>query len=215
MNPFLMRRMFMTEKNMEKLEYIQSAGTQYIDTEYIPKMNTVLEMDIQFIENKNTMNPNLILSTENNFFGVSEQVNSFTANFGGNTSQHYNIFYWNNIRGGQVYGVMYQDVRKRSLFRLTNNNVAFQNRKDLLSEKSGNQTENMFLFGANRSHENKKVCLKRYDMRLYGCKIYEDDVLIKDFIPAKVGEKVGLYDTVSKKFHENKGTGEFLYAVKE
>ena len=213
MNPFLMRRrMFMNEKNIEKLEYIQSTGTQLIDTEYIPKMNTVLEMDIQFIENKNTMNPNLILSVENNFFGVSEQVNSFTANFGASTSQYNSIFYWNNIRGGQIYSANYKDIRKRSLFRLTNNNVTFQNQPNLLSEKSGNQTENMFLFGANRSFENKKVCFKRYDMRLYSCKIYEDDVLIKNFIPAKAGEKVGLYDTVSKKFHENKGTGEFLYA---
>lgn len=207
--------MFMTEKNIEKLEYIQSAGTQLIDTEYIPKMNTVLEMDIQFIENKNTMNPNNIEGNDNNFFGVAFLEDLFTANFGGSNTQWNQIFYWNNIPnvpGSLIYSQLYYNITDRSIMLIQNNKVDFLGVTTVLASKTTNQDANMFLFGLNNIRKGKINYFKRYDMKLYSCKIYEDDVLIKDFIPAKVGEKVGLYDAVSKKFHENKGTGEFLYA---
>ena len=46
--------------------------------------------------------------------------------------------------------------------------------------------------------------------KLYSCKIYKDDVLVRDMIPAKdeVGN-VGLYDKVEGKFYYNVGTGSF------
>lgn len=46
--------------------------------------------------------------------------------------------------------------------------------------------------------------------KLYSCKIYKDDVLVRDMIPAKdeVGN-VGLYDRVEGKFYYNSGTGVF------
>lgn len=46
--------------------------------------------------------------------------------------------------------------------------------------------------------------------KLYSCKIYKDDVLVRDMIPAKdeVGN-VGLYDKIGEKFYYNSGTGIF------
>lgn len=46
--------------------------------------------------------------------------------------------------------------------------------------------------------------------KLYSCKIYKDDVLVRDMIPAKdeVGN-AGLYDKVEGKFYYNVGTGSF------
>lgn len=46
--------------------------------------------------------------------------------------------------------------------------------------------------------------------KLYSCKIYKDDVLVRDMIPAKdeVGN-IGLYDEVGEKFYYNSGTGTF------
>ena len=50
--------------------------------------------------------------------------------------------------------------------------------------------------------------------KLYSCKIYKDDVLVRDMIPAKdeVGN-AGLYDKVEGKFYYNSGTG--VFAVSE
>lgn len=216
MNPFLMRRrMFMTEKNIEKLAWIQSTGTQYIDTLYKPRTNTILEMDIQFVENENTMNPNNIDGNDNSFFGVALLEDLFMANFGGTISQWNQIFYWNNIPnspGSLIYSQTYYNITDRSVMLIQNDKVDFLGVTTVLASKTTNQDANMFLFGLNNIRKGKINYFKRYAMRLYGCKIYEDDILVKDFIPAKVGGRVGLYDTVSKKFHENKGTGEFLYA---
>ena len=46
--------------------------------------------------------------------------------------------------------------------------------------------------------------------KLYSCKIYKDDVLVRDMIPAKdeVGN-AGLYDKIEGKFYYNAGTGSF------
>lgn len=46
--------------------------------------------------------------------------------------------------------------------------------------------------------------------KLYSCKIYKDDVLVRDMIPAKdeVGN-AGLYDKIEGKFYYNVGTGSF------
>ena len=47
--------------------------------------------------------------------------------------------------------------------------------------------------------------------KLYSCKIYKDDVLVRDMIPAKdeVGN-AGLYDKIEGKFYYNAGTGVFM-----
>lgn len=207
--------MFMTEKNMEKLAYIQSTGTQYIDTLYKPRTNTILEMDIQFVENENTHNVNLIQGYENDFFGTVNGDSIFAANFGGSSSQYKEIFYWNDKpykAGAKVCSYNYTNITNRSVMLIQNNKVDFLGVTKELVPKSTNNDVNMALFGATVKQEGKITCFKRYDLKLYGCKIYEDGILIKDFIPAKLGSKIGLYDNVSKKFHENKGTGEFLYA---
>ena len=49
-------------------------------------------------------------------------------------------------------------------------------------------------------------------MKLYNCKIYIDDILIKDLIPVLDKNNIPcLYDSISDKFFYNKGTGQFLY----
>lgn len=49
--------------------------------------------------------------------------------------------------------------------------------------------------------------------KLYYAKLYQDDVLIHDFLPAKRNSDniVGLYDIITNTFYTNNGTGTFLY----
>ena len=204
------------ENGIEKLAWIQSTGTQYIDTLYKPRTNTILEMDIQFVENEYTKKPNnVVKGNDNNFFGVAFLDNLFSANFGETYTQYSQIYYWNNIPnspGSQIYSQTYNNITDRSVMLIQNNKVDFLGITRELAPKTTNQDANMFLFGLNNIRKGTINYFKRYNMKLYSCKIYEDDILIKDFIPAKLGDKIGLYDNVSKRFHENKGTGEFLYA---
>ena len=45
--------------------------------------------------------------------------------------------------------------------------------------------------------------------KMYYCKIYDNDVLVRDFIPAVRDSdgKAGLYDLVTNQFYTNVGTG--------
>ena len=46
--------------------------------------------------------------------------------------------------------------------------------------------------------------------KIYSCRIYENEVLVRDFIPVKDTNEVAcLYDRVENKYYYNKGTGTF------
>ena len=47
--------------------------------------------------------------------------------------------------------------------------------------------------------------------KLWSCEVYQNDVLVRDFVPAKNPSNViGMYDTVSGQFFTNSGTGDFV-----
>lgn len=63
----------------------------------------------------------------------------------------------------------------------------------------------MFLFGNNR----KGKFSEGVAMKLYSFKVYENDVLIADYIPCKQGNAVGLYDDVAGAMNLPLGAGDF------
>lgn len=204
--------------SIQKLEYIQSTGTQRIDTGYIPKVNTVLEMDIQFVKNEYEHANNLPKGTTNTFFGcIDSVVEYFCANFGGGAAQEKEIYFWNdksNNNGGLIRS-MYcgNSMYNRNVLRMERDRVKYTSELSLTPKSQNHKNRTLYLFGVNTEmSEGNIFTFIRHDMKLYSCKIYEDEVLIKDFIPAMRGEKIGLYDQVEKKFYENIGTGEFLYS---
>ena len=67
----------------------------------------------------------------------------------------------------------------------------------------------MFLFGLN---QNGTVEYRKFIGRLYYCKIYNGDTLVRDFVPVIDGSNIAcLYDKVEKKCYYNVGTGTFSY----
>ncbi|MGN0405342.1 MAG: Ig domain-containing protein [Bariatricus sp.] len=67
------------------------------------------------------------------------------------------------------------------------------------------------------NHNSGTLNATRNDYRAIGIKFYcfkvfdENENLIVNLRPAKQGSKIGMYDTVTGKFHENQGSGEFSY----
>ena len=66
----------------KEVEYIESTGTQYIDTGYIPKTNTKLELTLSFSGEFSPIGDNTVI-----FFSAEEQSDEFGINFGGNDSR--------------------------------------------------------------------------------------------------------------------------------
>ena len=66
----------------KEVEYIESTGTQYIDTGYIPKTNTKLELTLSFSGEFSQIGDNTVI-----FFSATEESDEYGINFGGNDSR--------------------------------------------------------------------------------------------------------------------------------
>ena len=194
----------------EKVKCIKSTGTQYIDTNYKPKTNTAVEMDLRFdgYYRKN--------GSKMAFLGSIDENNSaFSINFSGSKEDYYTFYVWTDITNG-AGGLIYGDTFDKLLL-FTRNKMRMQS--DLfeygetmkVATKTTNNNTTMFLFGRNNNGTPEPFSL--YELAIYETKIYEDGILIKDFIPCirKSDNKVGMYDLVNATFHTNQGTGEFEY----
>lgn len=68
--------------------------------------------------------------------------------------------------------------------------------------------ENVFLFGYNSGNNTPGQLAS---VAMYSAKFWKDGVLVRNFIPCKnASNVVGMYDTVSGTFFENAGTGDFV-----
>ena len=67
----------------------------------------------------------------------------------------------------------------------------------------------MYLFA---SHVSEEMIENIGQQRLYYVKIWDNDTLVRDFIPSyRVSDgEIGLYDLVNDEFYSNKGTGTFI-----
>lgn len=179
-----------------ELSYIESTGTQYINTDYKSSSNTRVVVDVQFDE---------IPTSHSAIFGAVE------------TSIIYRVFYnysnseYNATIGGSTqYGISYTDPTKRAIIDLKQGTFAVGENKVTLTETAFSMTSNTYLFAQNSEGTMKYPA----SCRMYSCKIYDNDVLVRDFVPCRRSDNsVGMYDKVSGEFFANKGTGTFIGGV--
>ena len=169
--------------------YIESDGTQGINLGYLTTPNTRYEIDYQMTEIVGQMRPfgeaggNLsaelyiqgsATGSGNVAFGVGDSWKGQYTNTGADLNRHVAVLDLANHECG------YSGYK---MFAFTSDTVC--------SEPS---TIPIWLFakgGGNGSHSN------RAKMRLYAFRIYEAGVLVHEYLPYKVGDVVGLYDTMT------------------
>lgn len=171
------------------VEYIESSGTQYIDTGIIISKNNKMVIDTQFtrtdvfqINGTTEATRNDIgINNGNFFFGVSST--SMTTTQTADTNRH--TFFIDCPNGS--YG-------------LDGNTLA-----TVTPYTGADGTRNILLFA--RWATNKEAyCYEK----MYSTKIYVSDVLVRDFVPALDSNNVAcLYEKVEGKFYYNAGTGNF------
>ena len=176
------------------IEYIQSSGTQYIDSNFIPKATTRTIMKAEptawsawsaFFGTRNESSPTAsqayiaaiptATSYRSDYFGSSLTAKTSTVIQITNIDKNKNICSFNNIM-------------------ITN------------TSSTVNTTANMFLLALN------DVGTAKYFLsaKLYSCQIYDGNTLVRDFIPVKTTANIyGLWDKVNKVFYKNAGTGTF------
>ena len=169
-----------------ELAYIHSSGTQYIDTGFKPNQDTRIDLKVSTTQTgSHTMAGSDISWTGNGFsIGVG------FVHYGTETSNN------SGMNDGSVHeislnkNVLYIDGTAAKTYSVQTFSVGYP----------------MALFANNRSGSiDEKTA-----MNLYYCKIYENETLVRDFVPCiNASGEVGLYDLVGKQFYGNAGTGVF------
>lgn len=177
------------------VEYIQSSGTQYIDTGFKPNNNTRVVMDC-------------VLG--------SVPASTTVAYFGGRESADANnyAFMWVTDCLRSDYNNSYAQTWPISAGQEGNRRVIDKNKEtttvDGTSQSYTNTTfqspVNMLLLANN----NNGTVQWKSPMALYSCKIYDNGTLIRDFRPCLDPDGVAcLYDRATKEYYYNAGTGVF------
>ena len=176
----------------QEVEYIESTGTQWIDTNVSGGNNAAYEIWMNPLGSKSVTfehyfagtGGDLIPKLFDNSNSILSQINwNSNITIGSNSNTIYKIRYENN---GKIY---VNNVEKGQF------------------SSSGNGWGNMSWYVFNSHGQNTLMST----MRLYKLKMYNNDILIRDYIPCyrKSDDVRGLYDIVEGKFYSNQGTGTF------
>ena len=202
--------------------YIASTGKPYIDTGYICNTNTKVDCVFSPIS-IDTAPP-----TQTQLFGTGgKYLGTDVFNF------HYWIragagdsVWWPYIgtsgSGSAISNFAWEMCEKYKVIMNGKTNgpqELYYNNGELIKSFSTNNgftgsQNTLFLFKLN-GNEGKETAKKR----IYSFKIYEDDVLIHNFVPVPKGLQIGdftvssngMFDMVNQKFYANSGSGEFEY----
>ena len=187
-------------------EFIESTGTQCVDTGYRFTSNNVrLILDLV---NTNTSNSTALCGAENGSATGSQGVASLIL-FSPSTSTA-DTFRLEHGSGNTGLNLTFP-VNAKSHLDLSayNGSVsALLNGNNYSVSYTGN-TERLYTFTlfADNS-QGDYILFSKY--RLYSCQIYDNGTLVRDFVPCKnPSNVVGLYDLVNSQFYGNSGTGSF------
>lgn len=185
-----------------RVDYIESSGTQYINTGVIGKKETKVEMQFKFAS---------IPSGANIIFGCNaERFCVFRLKSGGSFSAQVSSFSVDPSIFG-VVGTHYNvkvDYDNTDMINI--NGTVATNSRAVPSFTTG---INCYLFAGNVNGTASNFSF----IKLYSCKIYDDNTLLRNFVPCykNSDNKIGLYDTVNNVFYENQGTGNFTYGAEQ
>ena len=187
-----------------EVEYLEATGTQYIDTGYIANQDTRIVTKHYYTK-----------SPKNNGFIYGAGVSA--------TSRAFEMYTWTS-HWNSPYNVANLILTPPSEDYFTNGIITIDKNKNEVTityadgETQRNYTEygvfttpyTLVLFAINRSAS--APTYKADCLRLYSCKIWDNDTLVRDYIPVlDFDMQPCMYDKVSGQFFYNQGTGEFLY----
>ena len=182
------------------IEYLESTGAQWIDTGILATTQTGIEIKFS-----------------------SSFVNANNALFGSREAYHNKAFStWIYGAGGFRVDIgdnefLTQSLQKNEIYtiKITNSGIFLNDSFMQVSNVSNGvySSSTMFLFEINQNGIPVNFQANPIDLqkRIYSAKIYNNDTLVRDFIPVLDGNGVPcMYDRVEKKYYYNAGTGDFV-----
>lgn len=199
-----------------RLEYLEGTGTQWIDTEYLinannlPKLRYTLDAEAT----------NTALGNRWWVCGVGGGSLTFHVGIGNGNASTFPFTYGRGVSDAATsaygsIGVRYRwelDMEKQtykvwSSSREKLADVTFTRQTPTASLQQTLPLFRWIRYQGNTSSPNGYI----FGMKIYGMEMYEESILKRNMVPAKRKSDgvLGMYDTVTKKFFTNAGTGTF------
>lgn len=191
-------------KGFKRLAYIQSSGTQYIDSGFIPNQDTRVDMVA------------VPLSTDETGDGTG-----FIAYGAGDT---YNKDAFECYTGNAQYFLNYDGQYQWTRAMTVGEKVKISHNKNVVTlsinggaeetysfdYKEFTAPKSMTLFAINRGTAVNGAYILRGHARIFSCQIYDNGTMVRDYIPCQTTSgEIGLWDDVGGVFYGNAGTGTF------
>ena len=198
-----------SEMGYVQVEYLQSTRTQVLDLNYYPKKNTKVELEVKFSGTFSTINTSIFGTTNG-------ETSQFSLNFGENINSYNSLFSWPDKpcgKGGLVnlLNITNEIRMNKNIMVMGKNLFKYGSLSRSINTKTSDCDTSFALFGIKKA-DGLLYPFGGFDMTVYSLKIYEDEDLVRYFIPVLDKNGVAsLYDKVEGKFYYNQGTGEFLW----
>lgn len=184
----------------QQVKYLQSGGTQWIDTGIKAQSSTAISIDFAILQG-------FSFSTYSFVFGA--MIDATMA-----TSYSVAINGLSSLR--MPNGTSFQTVNISSLSYNQPTNIYYRNNQQKINDiqvstltANANNTTNIALFW--RNSDDRLSQTPTANLRIYSTRLYSDETLIRDFVPCyrKSDNVAGMYDLVTNTFYTNAGTGDF------
>lgn len=174
-----------------KLAYIQSSGTQYINTGFKPNQNTRVVVDMQLTDSALEQTPFLARkASQEKSFGIFLRSSGWAVDYG-----TLRLNFSPKITATERLSLDFDKTK-----------VTMNGETLTFSAQEFLTPVNLFLFVRNTNGTLNNYAIAK----LYFCRIYDNGTLVRDFIPCiNASGEVGLYDLVTQAFYGNAGTGTF------
>ena len=192
--------------------YIKTSGEQMINTDWIPLVDTKIQLYLHLKDCRQKGN------LKNSWFTspVGSNHYIFTANNGGEAGQWNLLYQWNQLGynyGGKVYCIdcteyynstvpLYYSLETTKSTYYSHNYGRYED--CALAKRDDYSGNPMILFGDTSGAYNRAT------MYIYGVKCWNNGVLERDFVPARKNGRYGLYDKVQHKFWRSSTGVDFL-----
>lgn len=184
------------------LEYLQSGGTQYIDTGFVPNQDTAVEATAMALDLNSFGDGQgfCLCGADQNYdsraYNMYIDKSKMSINYG-------NAYYY----FGDAYANVkfhYSQNKNQSAFSF-DNGISYTGTQTYVTFTA---PSGLLLFALKRANST----ILRGVSRIYTFKLYDNGTLIRDYVPVRreTDGAVGLYDKVSQTLYENVGTGDFI-----
>ena len=186
----------------QEVEYIESTGTQYILTNYTPTITEDMKIEMDYIFTATQVGESMVFGSTARNTGIRFQCEYYSSTrwyIGSGINQFRQVL----NRVGDKSNTRYSLLIDGETLTVDNQSISYTDKW------SGSQALPMCIFAINWINEIRYL---NKGIKIYKLIFTANGVKEANFIPCyrKTDNEIGMYDTVSKTFYTNSGTGTFL-----